>query len=184
MNVLYRFSILSMLLLLSVQATAQQISIKDIEISRDQGAHLLTARINYDFSEDAIEALHHGVDLFLVVEVLVKQQRAILWDVVSKRSQLTYKLEYHPLSERYVLTDLNRYRRADFQYLNTALEVMGKIDSWQILHQAELNPDEQYSIMLRARLDIDSLPAPLRLLAFISKSWNIRSDWYRWQLVI
>ena len=165
-------------------AFGQSISIKDIEITREAGVHQLNAKIDYVFSEQITEALHHGVDIYMVVEVLVKQQRQYLWDKTHKRSKISYKLEYHPLSERYVLTNLNEFNRVDFQYLKSALDRMGDIQQWQILHQAELNPDAEYSMMVRAKLDIESLPAPLRLLAFISNTWQLRSDWYQWQLVI
>jgi hypothetical protein len=31
-------------------------------------------------------------------------------------------------------------------------------------------------------LDIDALPTPLRLLAYLSDDWRLASEWYTWPL--
>ena len=45
-----------------------------------------------------------------------------------------------------------------------------------------LEPDEQYRVRLRASLERESLPTPLRLLAYFSSSWRLSSDWTTWPL--
>jgi len=40
-----------------------------------------------------------------------------------------------------------------------------------------------YDVRLRAVLDEEQFPGPLRLLAFWRRDWSIASDWYRWPLV-
>jgi hypothetical protein len=33
-----------------------------------------------------------------------------------------------------------------------------------------------------AELDVDQLSVPLRLLALVSKDWQLNSEWYTWPL--
>jgi hypothetical protein len=42
--------------------------------------------------------------------------------------------------------------------------------------------DERYEGALRARLDIEALPAPLRVFAYLSDDWRLTSEWYTWPL--
>jgi hypothetical protein len=39
-----------------------------------------------------------------------------------------------------------------------------------------------YYVRIRAVLDEEQFPGPLRLLAFWRRDWSIASEWYRWPL--
>lgn len=168
------------LVCLAMNVRADGITIRDVETWLDQERYYLNARANCEFSEESIVALNHGVAIHILIDIKTKQRRKFLWDKTLHTSTIAYKIEYHPLSERYVLTELNRYHRADFQYLNNALEKLGVIEKWPLISKSDLNPDHDYKIHIRARLDIDALPAPLRPMAFISKNWRLDSDWQQW----
>ncbi len=45
-----------------------------------------------------------------------------------------------------------------------------------------LDDDRGYDVRLRAVLDDEQFPGPLRLLAFWRRDWSIASDWYRWPI--
>jgi hypothetical protein len=47
---------------------------------------------------------------------------------------------------------------------------------------ASLDSDAAYRGRLRARLDIEALPSPLRPLAYVSPSWHSTGEWYEWPL--
>jgi len=38
-------------------------------------------------------------------------------------------------------------------------------------------------VRLRCSLDIESLPTPVRLLAYVSSAWDMDNEWYQWPLV-
>ena len=40
----------------------------------------------------------------------------------------------------------------------------------------------RYQVKMRTFLDIESLPAPMRPLAYISSDWQLDSDWVSWPL--
>ena len=50
------------------------------------------------------------------------------------------------------------------------------------LDKGLLATSERYEGALRAWLDIEALPAPLRLLAYLSDDWPLTSEWYTWPL--
>jgi hypothetical protein len=52
-----------------------------------------------------------------------------------------------------------------------------------LLTDQSLDRGPDYSIRLRGSLDIESLPTPVRLIAYISSDWNMVSKWYKWHLV-
>jgi hypothetical protein len=59
---------------------------------------------------------------------------------------------------------------------------MGQITDFPMLDKGLLNPNERYEGALRARLDLDALPTPLRLFAYISDDWRLASEWRTWRL--
>ena len=45
-----------------------------------------------------------------------------------------------------------------------------------------LNREQTHTVRLRAVLDIESLPTPVRLWAYVSRDWGIESEWHEWPL--
>jgi hypothetical protein len=93
-----------------------------------------------------------------------------------------YELEYHALSERFIVTNLNSGDQASFATLFSALNYLGRIDQLPVIDAALIEPDRDYDWRLRAVLDVEQFPGPLRLLAFWRRDWSLASDWYRWPL--
>jgi hypothetical protein len=142
------------------------------------GVYYVDASFLFDFSEETLEALQNGVALTVRIDMRVLRARRLLWDervaAVSTRRQL----RLHPLSGRYVLENLNTGAKHTFRDLNEALSALTTVAEFPMLDAHLLVPDERYSVQLRARLDIEALPAPLRPLAYISSLWRLSSDWF------
>jgi hypothetical protein len=51
-----------------------------------------------------------------------------------------------------------------------------------MIDSALLEQGRTYDVRLRASLDQEQFPGPLRLLAFWRRDWSIASEWYRWRL--
>jgi hypothetical protein len=45
-----------------------------------------------------------------------------------------------------------------------------------------IEPEKKYVVRVRARLDVEALPSPLRPLAYLTAPWQLDSDWYQWPL--
>ena len=59
---------------------------------------------------------------------------------------------------------------------------LGQINNLPLIDARLLNPELRYQVKVRAHLDIESLPAPMRPLAYISSDWQLDSDWVSWPL--
>ncbi len=166
--------------IIATNLRADGIEIDQTETYLQDDTYYLNASIDYKFSKEAIEALEHGISLYINIEIKTEKERAFIWNKNVSKSVIRYRLDYHPLSQRYLLTELSRFTRKDFRQLSSALNSLGKISGWPLLKQEELFEKGIYHTSLRAKLDLESLPAPLIPIAFISSKWRLTSEWHKW----
>lgn len=148
----------------------------------DSGLYRLSARIEYHFSKPALDAMQNGVPLTVEIEMAVRRRRSWAWDETVYSLSQRFRLEYHTLSRQYLVNNLNSGERRGFPTGNAALQFIGQIHDFPFLDKGLLSPNERYEGALRAWLDIESLPVPLRVLAYLSDDWRLTSDWYTWPL--
>ena len=53
-----------------------------------------------------------------------------------------------------------------------------------IIDAALLDQDVRYAVSIRAVLDQNTLPGPLRMIAFWSSGFRLESEWYVWKLSV
>lgn len=156
--------------------------VRSASLQLSGGVYYLDARIEYRLSSDANRALQSGVPLTIRVDVEVLNDRRFWFDTEEASLRQRYQLEYHALSERYIIVNLNSGEQASFATLFSALSYLGRIEHLPLIDAALLDPDRDYDLRLRTVLDVEQFPGPLRLLAFWRRDWSIGSDWYRWHL--
>jgi hypothetical protein len=93
-----------------------------------------------------------------------------------------FELEYRPLSQRYIVRNLNSGDQDSFATLYSALNNLGRIQGLPVIDDALLEPDAEYRIRLRAMLQTRQYPAPLRFLFFWRSDWQLQSEWFEWLL--
>ncbi|HHZ87821.1 MAG TPA: DUF4390 domain-containing protein [Chromatiales bacterium] len=165
----------------AAQARPGEISVESATTRVNHSVHQLYARVNYSLPDVSTEALHNGVPLTFVVEAEVIRHRSWVWDETIETTSLQYRLRYHALSESYQLINTETGNQRSFRNLATALRELGNIQKLPLVATAHLLPDERHSIQIRALLDIEALPLPLRSVAYMSPDWHVSSDWYVWQ---
>jgi len=146
------------------------------------GVYVLTARIEYRLSTDARSALQAGVPLNIRLDVEVIHNRRFWFNNTVASLRQRFQLEYHALSERYIVHNVNSGQQESFGSLFSALNFLGRIDKLPLLDSSLLEDDRDYRLRLRAYLDVEKFPGPLRLLAFWRRDWSLASDWYQWPL--
>jgi hypothetical protein len=90
-------------------------------------------------------------------------------------------LQYHALSRSYLVKNLNAGTQGNYRGLEDALRAAGTIQNLPLTN-VPLQAGRRYLVRIRGSLDIESLPTPVRLLAYISSAWDMQSEWYAWPL--
>lgn len=172
-------------MLASLPAVAQEegrFDIRSAYTSLNDGVYFLNARVEYRLSEAALAALESGVALTLELQIEVSRRRRFFTDPEVASLRQRYQLQFHALSQRYVVRNRNSGEQASFSTLYAALNAAGRVIDLPIIDAALLESDDRYDVHLRAVLDVRDIPGPLRLLAFWVDDWRLASEWYTWPL--
>lgn len=153
-------------------------TIKNVSVSRNYQSLNVGLRQELELSQQAREALEHGVTLTISLDMELRNDNNM---IVAKRDSRRFYLRYLPLSERYQVSeeetgDLQAFSRlrhllAAFNYLNVQLNT-GPL------------PTGNYELRTRVRLDESRLPAPMQLPAWLSPQWQHDSEWSVWPFTV
>ncbi len=146
------------------------------------GVQRLDARLQLVLSSEALAALESGVTLTIEFQMQVIRLRRFLIDDVEAELAVRYELEYRPLSQRYIVRNLNSGDQDSFATLYSALNSLGRVQGLPVIDDELLLPDETYRFRLRAMLNTQQYPATLRLLFFWRGQWQLQSEWFEWSL--
>jgi hypothetical protein len=172
----------ALLLVMVAAAGADDFKVVQARTHLDQGIYQLDATIDYDFSERALEALDNGVPLTLEVHIQVRSADAWIWENSLLDARLRYRIRYKPLSERYLVSQLPGENGHTYITREAALAALGELRGLDLISAKRLEPDTDYEVHIRASLDIEELPLPLRPMAYLRPSWKQSSDWTKWPL--
>jgi len=156
--------------------------VRQASTTRKDDVYFLDALIEFRLSSEARRALQSGLPLTIRVEVELLRNRRFWFDSEDAALHQRYQLEYHALSERFTIQNLNSGDQTSFSTLNAALEWLGHVEHFPLIDAALIEPGHEYYVRMRTVLDAEKLPGPLRLIAFWRRDWSLGSDWYRWQL--
>ena len=151
------------------------VTVKPIQQS---GQLLLQLRLDIELDEPQKEALLNGISLTFVYDMVVQRQRDYWFDYTIAALNQFYTLTYHSLSKQYVVHHVELDKARSFPTLGLALEYLGYIEQLWVLDTHVLDRNEIYQGVVRAYLDIESLPAPMRPVAYLSKSWRMKTPAY------
>lgn len=146
------------------------------------GVHSLDARLQLVLSSEALAALESGVTLTIELQLQVIRDRRLYFDAVDAELAVRFELEYLPVSQRYIVRNLNSGDQDSFATLYSALNSLGRVQGLPVIDDALLSAGRDYRVRLRAMLNTESYPATLRLLFFWRGEWQLQSEWYEWSL--
>ncbi len=181
-SVSVRLLLICLLSTLATNVFGGSVTVASAESNVINRMYVINAEVEFVFSDDALEAMRSGVALFIDVDFRIKRRRPYIWDPSVLRISRRYRIERHALTDRYVITDLVTDDRRIYESLEAAVKGLGRICEIPIAEETDFDSSSDYRIALRARLDLESLPGPLRPIAYISPSWRMSSGWYQWTL--
>jgi hypothetical protein len=147
-----------------------------------EGVHLLDARLQLVLSSEALAALNSGVPLTIELQLQIIRVRRFYMDALDAELAVRFELEYRPLSQRYIVRNLNSGDQDSFATLYSALNNLGRVQTLPIIDDALLTPGKTYRVRARAMLQTKQYSAPLRMLFFWRSQWQLQSEWFEWTL--
>ena len=175
-------SLLVALCLVVVQSYARETRISNVRTLLADGVYRIGARVDFEFNETLHDALHNGVPLLIELHIEVLRQRRWFWpDRVAELRQ-RFELQYHALSRRYLVSNYSTGVQRSFSSMNDALEYIGNVYDLPLIDANLLEHRQPYIVRMRAELDVESLPTPVRLWAYLGSAWSLKGDWYQWHL--
>jgi hypothetical protein len=151
------------------------------EVVLDAGVYFLDADIDFRLSAAARDALESGVPLTFELQVELVRPRDLWFDEKVATLVQDYRLRYHALSRRYVLINLNTGESRSFSTREGAMRKLGRVRSFPVIDRSLLKAGQEYQLWLRAGLDVDELPPPLKTGAYLSPQWRLLSEWHVWR---
>lgn len=170
---------MSPVILFSTNVLADEFVINNAELVLTDKIYQLNARMEFEFSKDVLAAIENGVPMVIETEIEFLEPRNYFWDKELASLEQRYQLQFHALSEQYIVRNLNSGAQYTFFSLTAALQKIGNIDHLPLIDEKLLSGrgKEKYYARIRTHLGFDNLPVPLKLNALVSRSWWLGSEW-------
>jgi hypothetical protein len=141
-------------------------AINDVSVSTAYQSLNVHLQQDIELSEQAREALEHGVTLILRLELELRNDDKM---IVVQRSARHFQLRYLPLTERYQLSKDETGESRTFLRLR---HLFASVDGLNIHLSTGPLPSGSYELRTPIRQDEIRFPAPKRLPAWFSAQWQ------------
>jgi hypothetical protein len=166
----------------SLDAQEVGLEIRNASTRLNAGVWYLSARIEYRLNRETLDALQSGIPLTFELRVDLARNRRWIPDEDVASLRQYYELSWQPLARGYLVRNKNSGDQRAHTTLYAALNDLGRISALPLIDAAIIDEGEEYEVSLRAVLDQQQLPGPLRMLAFWDDGFTLESEWYRWPL--
>jgi hypothetical protein len=171
--------LLLMLSFWSGNIMAGQIDIKDTRVWLQGERYLLDADLAYELDDGIMEALDNGIPVVFSISLVVEEMSLISAELANVG--LDYHIRFRPLTAFYEVTGPSGGQRS-FVTRAALFAYLGELREVPLVDVAMLDKDASYRYRMKVELDIESLPLPMRPMAWFSPVWNLSSGWKEWPL--
>lgn len=159
-----------------------RLEVTTASVGLDEGVFELDARLDMRIPEAGRRAIEAGLTLELDYQIEIARVRRYLPDAGIASLHQRYELNYHALSQRYLLRNLNTGEQQDFGNLQAALDRLAEVRGLPLLDSSLLEAGSTYEFRVRAELNLRTAPDSLGWLLFWTEDWSATSEWYSWTL--
>ena len=166
----------------STAADGDPFVVRSAEFSLDQSLLMLDLVVDSDIPDYISIAIEQGFAVPIMFEVEIRAHKRFWFDdrVVSLKQQ--YLLHHQPMLNSYVVIDVNNSERRYFDNRDDALRFIEVVYNYSLLNIDNLSPDREFYARVRFGIDSDELPLPLKSSSLWDNDWDLRSDWYEWEV--
>ncbi len=177
-----QFAILLLMMPLVVAEDGVAFRVQNASFSLNETQLELNSEIEIELPVYISIAVEQGfaVPLMFEVEILSPIKYWPDRKIVSLKQQ--YQLHFLPMLGSYVIFDLNASQRYYFDSLSEAVEYLYEVNNYPMLDVNNISDERSYYARLRFGIDSDELPLPLKSSSLWDNDWNLKSDWYAWDI--
>ena len=157
---------------------ANRFELTRVESTWSNGRLRVTSEQKLVLSEEARDALIHGVPLTLELELVLRNSGD---QTRIGQENNSYEIRYLPLSGYYQLTFSETDEIKTFPRLR---HVMAELSRLNVSVETGVIPAGDYELLARMSLDQQKMPPPMRLPVLLSAKWQHDSSWTSWPLQI
>ncbi len=162
-------------------AHANEINFSNVSLTPLEKSWALNADVQLELSPALEQLVNKGVTLHFVTEFQLTKKRWYWLDNKIVDVQRVSKISYQALTNQYRVT-LGTFSLTAAS-LKQALAAVRTIEDWMVIDATAVELKQPYQAAVRIRLDTNQLAKPFQVNAINSKSWNLQSDWYRFDFV-
>jgi len=162
-------------------AWSKGFSVREVNAGFESERLVVTGALDLELSDKAEEALSKGIPIDVLIEFSLNRERRLFWDKRIGEWTLRARIQYHALSGLYLVTLQDQDDPKSFASPRSALKFIGTLSRVSFPAPDAANDSAgNYWLGLRVRMDVESLPAPLRPLAYVLSAWRLKSGWTEW----
>lgn len=163
-------------------ASSETIDIRAPFLSREGRTYQLHAKLQFALPVQVEQMVHDGATLNFTLQLRVSRDRRWWRNATLNEFEQRYQVQYHSVSERYVVRNQSTAEQNSYATLTAALESLKAINNLMVLDEEQVNAAAGNEVSLRALIEVRAIPRALGMLLFWVDDYSLESDWYTWPL--
>jgi hypothetical protein len=172
-------------LLISAASIAQDESafnIKAASFTMRDSLLLLDSTIEIELPKYINRAIDQGFAVPLMFEVEVFKHSQYWFDKKLFSLKQKYQFHYLPMLSSYAIYDVNANQRMYFNSRQEAVLYLEVIYAYPMFDITNINQSDRVYARIRAGIDVDELPLPLKSSSLWDNDWGLQGDWFDWKI--
>jgi hypothetical protein len=172
-------------LLISAVSIAQggsPFNVKTASFTVQDSLLLLDSTIEIDLPKYINRAIDQGFAVPFMFEVEVLEYSQYWFDKKLLSFKQQYQLHYLPMLSSYAIFDVNATERLYFNSRQLVVRYLKEVYAYPMFDFSNINQSKLAYVRMRAGIDVDELPLPLKSSSLWDNNWELQSDWFEWTI--
>ena len=146
------------------------------------GVYYSNIDIEFEFSQEYLEALNSGLVFDINLDFLIVNVRKRRFNrEIGKLSQ-KYTLKYNAFTQRYSVLNVSTGRVISHSSVGSALQYLGSIRNLPTIDDSLINIDQTYQVYLQISTKARGVPSWIKTLTFWRNNLDFVTEWIQWPL--
>jgi hypothetical protein len=158
--------------------------IADIVITNNDNRVTVYARVTNCYTKRMESAILAGVPTTFTFLLDLYQERANWFDEKISSVVVKQTIKYDNVKKTFYISSTGGQKQSEFQEFDGAKKAMSELNGIAVSSLMDLQKDNSYYIMIKAKLDKIRLPMHMEYVLFFVSLWDFETDWHRQKVVL